>query len=179
MREMKGKCLAGLVLAFLLAPLVRADGLDHFVWERTDGPPFNTYTWDWASSGPASEFTGFTQPAICLVPPSFTTSVPCMVNYSAIFGTSGSDSFMMLNCTSPPYDSNCAPEDTYSTNFAGNFFSEVGGVITFIPGTYTPATDMISFTDAILTITPAPEPPTVILLLSGAAVGLLLLRRLH
>jgi hypothetical protein len=57
MREMKGKCLAGLVLAFLLAPLVRADGLDHFVWERTDGPPFNTYTWDWASSGPASEFT--------------------------------------------------------------------------------------------------------------------------
>ena len=86
---------------------------------------------------------------------------------------------MMLNCTSEPFDSNCVPEDTYDTNFGGTFFSEINGVITFIPGTYTPATDVISFDDSTLTISPAPEPSTLILLLSGAVFGLLLLKRMQ
>ena len=57
-------------------------------------------------------------------------------------------------------------------------------MIRFVPGTYSAPSGITDPYSATVTITrvedvETPEPPTVILLLSGAALGLLLLKRIH
>ena len=185
---MKRKYLVGLVLALLLGSLVRADGFDgkdhklyHFV--------FNTgfyFAWDWASSGPESEFSSFSNYySACEHPPS-TTFAPCTVTYDTFIGgpvpgpLGWASSFGLL-CASEPYFPNCNPEDDQnSINFSTAYFTEKNGVIHFIPGVYTPQPGIPQLTEGTLTITVVtPEPATGLLLLSTLPLGLLLLRRVQ
>ncbi|HEY1470471.1 MAG TPA: hypothetical protein VGF61_15620 [Candidatus Acidoferrum sp.] len=164
---MKALFLLLLAVVLFACPLASADGLDNFVWSSPAG---QTFTWTWPASAPDSQFTFLDGGRIftdaSLTYDAYLTESPCspFVTGGCVDGLM---SQIMFSCVSDPR--NCDALTTYWENFAATFFTDSGGIITFIPGTYVPAPGVTDQWDATMTITPAPEPASLHLLLAGLA----------
>jgi hypothetical protein len=186
---MKRKYLVGLVLALLLASLARADGIDHFVSQSASPGSFPEYQWDWPSIAADSPGQFSIPDPLCYGPPTFDKLVPCnpIVYDVGLANTAcsplitgdckhGLGSSVSVLCVAEPWQ--CDVESEYFENNAAPVVDKHGR---WIPGVYLPAPGLADPWDEELKIPrlETPEPPTGTLLLSGAVVGLLLLRRFH
>jgi hypothetical protein len=167
-KTMKALFLVLLAVVLLACPWASADGVDNFVWSSPAG---QTFSWSWPASAPDGQFTFLDGGRIftdaSLMYDAYLTVSPCspFVIGGCVDGLMSQISF---SCVSDPQ--NCDNLTTYWENFAATFFTYSGGVITFIPGKYVPAPGVTDQWGATMTITPAPEPGSLKLLLAGLAV---------
>jgi len=165
---MKSLLLLFVAVVLFFCPSAKADGVDNFVWSSVAG---QTFSWSWSASAPDSHFT-FLDGGRIFMDGNLTYDAYLTVSScdALIAGgcVDGLMSTIMFSCVSDPR--NCDALTTYWENFAAPFFTDPAGVITFIPGTYAPALGLTDHWDATMTITPAPEPGSLPLLLAGLAL---------
>ena len=165
---MKILLLLFVAVVLFFCPSAKADGVDNFVWSSIAG---ETFSWSWLASASDSQFTFLEGGRIFmdgnLMYDAYLTVSPCdpLISGGCVDGLMSNISF---SCVSDPRF--CDAESVFSENFAAPFFTDPAGVITFVPGTYAPAPGLTDQWEATLTITPAPEPGSLQLLLAGLAM---------